>query len=378
MGRMKVRGNAAAVAKAAKTDPGTFKEYDGEAPPRGVYRLKLRPGMETKVNSAGDPWISMLAVIDEPAKKGRLNNPKAKYNGALVRASENMSLERPQFFNGMLASFGITDKAQLNTIWTKGFLTTERPGKNDLVASFGKRTVEAICGDYFFAKVDTVPGGINKQSKKKYPDRLEVVSWLTVNDIVSSPVEPDEDADDDQEESDEESEESEEDEEPDEEEEDEEGEDEDDEDDAREEREAELGGLKRPELRKLAKEIDSAFKITTSVTDQDIIDFILDEEFPEEEGDEEDEEEPEDDEADEEGDEEEPDELDDLDRKGLKAYIKANDVEFTVKTSHTDEDIREAIREALAEEPEDEPEPPKPVAKGKGARRAKGGGEPPF
>ena len=81
-----------------------------------------------------------------------------------------------------------------------------------------------------------------------------------------------------------------------------------------------------------------------------------------EEGDDDEEEEAEEDE-DEGEDESEGDELDDLDRAGLKKYIRENELEISIKKSMTDDDIREAIREALAsdedetdEEPEEEDE----------------------
>ena len=62
-------------------------------------------------------------------------------------------------------------------------------------------------------------------------------------------------------------------------------------------------------------------------------------EEPEEEEDEDEEEEEDEDEEEEEG-----DEFADMDRTALKAYIKDNELEITVKKSMSDDDIREAIR----------------------------------
>jgi chemotaxis protein histidine kinase CheA len=98
---------------------------------------------------------------------------------------------------------------------------------------------------------------------------------------------------------------------------------------------------------------------------------VVKKEEPEESDDEEADEEPEesdDEEADEEAEEEaEEDELDELDRNGLKKYIRENELEVSVKKSMSDDDIREAIREAMDEEPEeaeeDEEEDEKPKAK---------------
>lgn len=89
----------------------------------------------------------------------------------------------------------------------------------------------------------------------------------------------------------------------------------------------------------------------------------VEDEADEDEADEEDDDEDEEDdeeEDDEEEDDEEPeaeeedleDTLGALDRKGLKEYIKDNNLDVTVKKSMEDEDIREAITEAVA--PEDE------------------------
>jgi len=100
---------------------------------------------------------------------------------------------------------------------------------------------------------------------------------------------------------------------------------------------------------------------------------VVKKEEPEEDDEEEAEEDEEDDEEeaeeDEEDDEEEAeeDELDELDRNGLKKYIRENELEVSVKKSMSDDDIREAIREAMDEEPEedeeDEEEDEKPKAK---------------
>lgn len=84
-------------------------------------------------------------------------------------------------------------------------------------------------------------------------------------------------------------------------------------------------------------------------------------EEPEEEEDEEEEDEEEDETSN------EDDGLNDLDRNGLKVYIRDNDLEVSVKKSMTDDDIREAIRAAAPkeeeEEDEEEEEEEKPKAK---------------
>lgn len=81
-------------------------------------------------------------------------------------------------------------------------------------------------------------------------------------------------------------------------------------------------------------------------------------EEPEEEEEDEDEEETEE----EEEDEDEGDQFDEMDRSALKAYIKENELDITVKKSMSDDDIREAIRAEVVEE-EEEDEKPAPKAK---------------
>lgn len=74
------------------------------------------------------------------------------------------------------------------------------------------------------------------------------------------------------------------------------------------------------------------------------------------------EEEEEDEDEEEEEDEDEGDQFDEMDRSALKAYIKENELDITVKKSMSDDDIREAIRAEVGEE-EEEDEKPAPKAK---------------
>ena len=89
--------------------------------------------------------------------------------------------------------------------------------------------------------------------------------------------------------------------------------------------------------------------------------------------DDDDEEEEEETEEPEEEETEEGDEFDEMDRTELKAYIKKNELEITVKKSMTDDDIRELIREAVndeEEETEEEAEEEAPAPKAKAAKKA--------
>lgn len=94
---------------------------------------------------------------------------------------------------------------------------------------------------------------------------------------------------------------------------------------------------------------------------------------PAKDDDEEEEEEEEETEEPEEEETEEGDEFDEMDRTELKAYIKKNELEITVKKSMTDDDIRELIREAVndeEEETEEEAEEEAPAPKAKAAKKA--------
>nr|DAP15255.1 MAG TPA: Putative stress-responsive nuclear envelope protein [Caudoviricetes sp.] len=88
--------------------------------------------------------------------------------------------------------------------------------------------------------------------------------------------------------------------------------------------------------------------------------------------DDDDEEEEEETEEPEEEETEEGDEFDEMDRTELKAYIKKNGLEITVKKSMTDDDIRDLIREVNdeEEETEEETEDEVPVPKAKAAKKA--------
>ena len=93
--------------------------------------------------------------------------------------------------------------------------------------------------------------------------------------------------------------------------------------------------------------------------------------------DDDDEEEEEETEEPEEEETEEGDEFDEMDRTELKAYIKKNGLEITVKKSMADDDIRELIREAVndeeeetEEEAEEETEEEAPAPKAKTAKKA--------
>lgn len=76
-------------------------------------------------------------------------------------------------------------------------------------------------------------------------------------------------------------------------------------------------------------------------------------------------------EEEEEEDEDEGDEFAEMDRTALKAYIKDNELDITVKKSMTDDDIRDLIRAEVGEEEEEDEKPaPKSKASTKTAEKA--------
>lgn len=358
MARVKFRGNRAAAAKAAKAAPQGYKVYDGPQPPRGPYRLKLIR-LSTKYNINNDPYFSAFASIDEPVKKNGKTNPKAQYNGATVRGSSNQSAEYPEMFNGFLSSMGCSTK-DIQAVWATGVETVDNPKGDDFVKSLGRVKINGETV-HFFGLVDMEAGGTNKATGKKYADRLGVVRFLTPNDIMGasdSSDEDDEEMEDDELDPDEvdEEEEAEED-----------GDEEGDVDEeAYEERQAELEGMTRAALKALLKPLGSDLRVTAKVTDEQIVEEILGLEFPE-------------DEEDDSEDDEEEDDLADLDRAGLKALIKDEELDVRVLKSMSDDDIREAIVTARGGSDDDEEEEDEPPAKPISRRRSKStAGEPPF
>jgi hypothetical protein len=152
-------------------------------------------------------------------------------------------------------------------------------------------------------------------------------------------------------------------------------------------RQEELEGYTLAKLKTLAKSLELTIK--RGAKEEDLIDLILDAEFPPEDDEEPDEEESEED-ADEEDDsdeeddaEEEGDALDEMDRAALRAEAKA--LEVRVLKSMSDDDLRDALREAgwaaddaeeteeAEEEDEPEPEPVKrPARRGAATTAPKG------
>ena len=150
--------------------------------------------------------------------------------------------------------------------------------------------------------------------------------------------------------------------------------DDEDEDEVTEYTQDDLAGMDADELEEVADELEvemPAGKLT-AVKKKKLIAALLEAQEEQAEDDDDDDEEDEDeDDADADADEDDDDEDDDdddededledtlnaLDRKGLKAYIKENDLEIKVTTKMDEDAIREAIAEAVGGDEDDDDEP---------------------
>lgn len=110
---------------------------------------------------------------------------------------------------------------------------------------------------------------------------------------------------------------------------------EEDDDDDIEEEDDDFDSLTRSELKALIREHDLEITVKKSTSDDDLREAVREAMADDEDEDEEDED-----------DEDEDDGLDELDRAGLKAHIKANKLEVRVLKSMDDDAIRAAIRES--------------------------------
>lgn len=360
MGRTKFGVDAK---KAATTEAKRFEVYDGPTPPRAPYQVKVTR-MFVKQNSNGDPMITTFVVVDEPVKKDGHTNPKARYNGAFAVDRQNVTEQSAGFVNSFIESLGGT-QADKNAFWGPGIVTKgdEKDATVEQVLSIGK--VKPI-GVHAIALLGM--GQASTKNGKTYEAKLEVQSWLVSSQIKGSQDEDDFDVEDDDEEVSEE--------------EVEEAEAEDEELDAEDDdevaaRQVALEGLSRVALKKALKESGSDLKVVRTTTDEDMVNAILDIEFPEDEESEEEDEE----EEIEEDEEEEGDDLDEKTRLELKGILRDEKIDLKVLKSTSDDAIRAAIRAARGgeeddEEEEEEEKSAKPAARV--GRRSKNAGEPPF
>ena len=269
-------------ADAADAEAGQSNFYDGDVPPRGVYRFVVRGDMlRMKTNCNGDPMLSGLAEIREP--KG---SDKAKYNGYGMWFQQNVTKQGAPYVNNFLDTLGFNRKA----FWGTGGVTID---END--ADEDRNIVGTITKIGTKAVAEEIPCRIRtKRGKWDGEDRLEVAGagylalsagddeeeqWDGEEDEATDDSEPDvpeEEAEEVEDEADDEEEE----------------EESDEEEFARED----LDGYSRAELKELLKEWNEDFKVLKRHSDDELREAIWaamssDEEDGDEEGDEEEDEE---------------------------------------------------------------------------------------
>lgn len=256
-----------------------FPVYDGDLPPKGVYRLVLKT-LRLKKNKNDDPMLNALLIINEPA-----SSKKSQYNGKDVWANLNVTRQGAPWVNNFISALVPENKvaAVRKAFWAQKVMVDKEEPPNVLSIGAvkieaGKLLISAQCGH------KTYNGDTDLDAKRFFRP-----SDTTLNES-DAPVAEDGDEDEWEDETAEETEE-------------EPAEGDDEEYDARVEK---LEAMTRAELLRAAKAAGVSVKRGTP--ESDIIDDVLEAEFPEDEAEEglEDEEEPEPEEEEEEEVEPEP------------------------------------------------------------------------
>lgn len=258
-------------ARPFEEDLDEYDVYEGEQPPKGVYRVRMKT-LRLKTNKNNEPMLNGLLVIVEPK-----SSPKSQYNGYAFWFNLNVTKQGTKWVNNFLSVL-VPDAKQREfrkAFWDQKVMLDKEEPPN--IVSIGT---------WKFANNDVIVKANCKFSPAKgdYDEKLDVLRFLKDD---GTKTDEEEDAD--------EAAESEEDWEAEEGAESDEAEEEDDEEDDEEvaEREEELSELTTVELKKILK--GHGFKIASykGKDDDALIDMILDHEFPEDEEDEEPEPEPE-------------------------------------------------------------------------------------
>lgn len=300
-----------------------FPIYDGELPPKGVYRFVLKR-LQLTSNKNNEPMLKGLMIIDEPA-----GSKKSKYNGKDVWFNLNVTKQGTPWVNNFLSALVPESKvaAVRKAFWSQKVMVDKSEPPTILSIGAVKITENLLIGAQCGHK--TYNGDQDLDAKRF----LRPSDTSPSGDAGDDP----EEGDDDWEESEEETEAEPEAEEP-------EG---DEDDEEYNERAAELEAMDRSGLLKAAKAAGIAVKRGTK--EDDIIDDILAAEFPPDDEESDEEEEPE---EEEEEPEEEPEPEPEPDPKARRTRAKP----------------------AAKAEPAEEP-----AARAKtGTRRRRAPGEPPF
>lgn len=312
--------------------------YDGEMPPKGLYRLRLKM-LRLKDNANGDKMLNGLVIVNEPS-----GSSKVQYNGYDTWFNLNITKQGARWVNNFLSALVPEDKvaALRKAFWGQKVMIDKNDPPN-ILSIGGVKMPESGADILVSAQLayDSYGEGAMKPKRFLRPDNLtpnEDDGYATIEDANDEEWYDGTEAAEDDGEADEEY-------------------------DARAE---ELEGMERKEL--LAEAKKSGVFVTRGMKSDAIIDLILLEEFPEdgdEEAEEEDEE-PEDEEiAEDEEPEEEPEEDPEPPKRTRRARAAAPKQE--PKKAPATRTRRTAAKE----------EAPARVRTGTRRRKA-GSGEPPF
>jgi len=282
MGRYKFR--IAGSADTAPSGGGTY--YDGEVPEPSVYRTKMKRLHIEGPNKNKDDMLVALCEIAEPDKKNGKSNPKAQYNGYGIWGRINLTDDNVGRVNQFLMAISGGKKQVLKDWWGGGPRVDDNDKPNILAVGTFKIDPTGM---------DLIVNATNNEYKGKRS--LQASQYLLPTQLTSTNTEADEDEEEDIDEVEDieeelEDEDEEEDIEDDDEDEDDDDEDEDEGDEEEESdeetaRQVELEALSLAAVKRAAKEVGLGLADYRGKDKEEIVDLILDAEFPAEDAEEE-------------------------------------------------------------------------------------------
>lgn len=159
-----------------------FDTYDGEDPPKGVYRFRLRR-LTLKTNSSDDDMFSGLLVLSDtrPGKK--------QYQGFTVWFNQNITEQGKPYLKQFLVSLGISWQDFMKKTIHDGAKTDDRPAQI------------TVLGGVKLEKEPELRASIGmSKATPQYPAKLEVKTFLPPEDDADvdadgDPIDPDEEED---------------------------------------------------------------------------------------------------------------------------------------------------------------------------------------
>lgn len=114
-----------------------FPVYDGDLPPKGVYRLVLKT-LRLKKNKNDDPMLNALLIINEPP-----SSKKSQYNGKDVWANLNVTRQGAPWVNNFISALVPENKvaAVRKAFWAQKVMVDKEEPPN--VLSIGAVKIEA-------------------------------------------------------------------------------------------------------------------------------------------------------------------------------------------------------------------------------------------